>query len=256
MPPDPGPAMPPAPGTPSSRAIVQAWEWGEPRHPVDRALLLLDLAQPGADWADLAALSVGRRNARLLDLRAVLFGPVMPCFVTCPACSAALELALPARALRGAELPPPRPSYELLVEGIALRVRLPDSHDLAALVGLTDLEQARRHLIRRCVLDASRDGAPVTVESLPASVLAALADELHALEPPAALLLGLTCADCGHAWSASLDIAAYLWTELSGTARRLLRDVHELASAYSWPEDAILAMSDTRRQHYLELIRA
>jgi hypothetical protein len=91
---------------------------------------------------------------------------------------------------------------------------------------------------------------------LPATVVAALADEMHTLEPPSALMLGLTCASCGHEWSASLDIVGYLWTELSVVARRLLQEVHTLARAYGWHEDAILAMTDVRRQQYLGMIYA
>ena len=39
-------------------------------------------------------------------------------------------------------------------------------------------------------------------------------------------------------------------------ARRLLLDVHQLASAYGWSEMEILSLSATRRNAYLEMVRA
>lgn len=241
---------------PSTQEIVRAWEWGEPRHPIDRGLVLLDLAWPGAERPDLASLSIGQRNAILLDLRARLFGPTMRSFVSCPTCSAALGLELPVAGLRGDDLPPTDPLYDLKVKDMVLQVRLPDSRDLAALVAAGSLGDARGRLVRRCIVSATHDGLSVPIDSLPMEIIAALADEMHALEPPAALMLGLTCAECGHAWSAALDIVSYLWSEVSRTARQLLREVHDLARAYGWAEDAILALSDARRRQYLEMVRA
>jgi hypothetical protein len=34
----------------------------------------------------------------------------------------------------------------------------------------------------------------------------------------------------------------------------LLAEVHVLAGAYGWSEDAILALSPSRRQHYIALV--
>jgi hypothetical protein len=240
----------------SPRAVIEAWEWGRDRHPVDGALLLLRLALPEQDWADLAALSIGRRNAHLLEVREQLFGPTLSCYVRCPRCSAPLEFALRSPDLRGPKLPPPRSEYELTMEQLTLRFRLPDSRDLAALVGLDDVSAARERLLRRCLLGATRNGEAIALEALPASAITALADEVHSLDPLAILNLALTCDDCGHEWRAVLDPVAFLRAELTTLVRRLLREVHLLARAYGWREDDILAMSTARRQLYLEMIGA
>ncbi len=50
------------------------------------------------------------------------------------------------------------------------------------------------------------------------------------------------------------DTGAFLWLEISQTARRLLDDVHQLAWAYGWPESEILAMGQRRRQAYLDRV--
>ncbi len=53
-----------------------------------------------------------------------------------------------------------------------------------------------------------------------------------------------------------LDIGRFLWREVSVAARRMLAEVHLLASAYGWAERDILALCPVRRAAYLELAGA
>jgi len=66
--------------------------------------------------------------------------------------------------------------------------------------------------------------------------------------------LSLTCPACSQSSSAAFDIASFLWTEVEAWARRTLRDVHVLATAYGWREADLLALSPTRRRLYLDMI--
>jgi hypothetical protein len=50
------------------------------------------------------------------------------------------------------------------------------------------------------------------------------------------------------------DMLAYFWSEIQMGARRLLREIHVLASAYGWRESEILTLSAARRRAYLELV--
>ncbi|HRC75716.1 MAG TPA: hypothetical protein PLO33_08555, partial [Kouleothrix sp.] len=59
----------------SARDIVRAWDWGQDKHPVDRALALLALACPDLSYDALADLTVGQRDGRLLALREQALGP-------------------------------------------------------------------------------------------------------------------------------------------------------------------------------------
>ena len=70
-----------------------------------------------------------------------------------------------------------------------------------------------------------------------------------------AWVLALACPACGHRWQSVFDIAAFLWREIDAWAQRTLRDVHALARGYGWHESDILALTATRRQIYLEMIR-
>src|SRR6266498_4073232 len=87
----------------SAREIVQVWDWGQERHPVDRALLLLAIAQPELTANQITALTIGQRNSRLLALREQTLGPALHGFAQCSECGAALEFDVDARALRRAE---------------------------------------------------------------------------------------------------------------------------------------------------------
>ena len=75
-------------------------------------------------------------------------------------------------------------------------------------------------------------------------------------DPLAETLVNLRCAECGHQWEEELDIAAWLWVEIEARARRLLFDVHTLATAYGWSEHEILSLSEPRRTLYLEMVQA
>ena len=171
--------------------------------------------------------------------------------MTCPQCGDALEFTVSADDIRGVADPHgTNPHGELSMDGITVRFRLPDSRDLAALAGRTDAVAARLLLLRRCVTEATWGDADLAAEALPEAVVAALADRM---DPQADLRFRLTCESCDHEWQALFDIGAFLWTEISVAARRLLREVAALAKAYGWSEGDILAMGDTRRHTYLEL---
>jgi hypothetical protein len=236
----------------SARDVVHAWEAGRGRHPVDRALLLLALAHPDLTQAELAALTMGQRNRRLLVLRRDLLGPTLNGYAECPNCGQALEFEIDIGAILLPELT--EAAFTATVEGFDLEVRLPDSQDLAAVVGLEGLDSARRLLIERCILSARQDGAAVDLAALPDTLLPALAEAMSERDPQAETRFRLTCQDCGHSWSALFDIVSFLWTEIEAYAQRLLHETHTLARAYGWNEAEVLALSSTRRKFYLDLV--
>ena len=109
-------------------------------------------------------------------------------------------------------------------------------------------------LVRRCVSQALRDGTEVTVETLPEMVITALSTRIAESDPQAEVQLDLTCPSCAHRWQLTFDIVSFFWMEISAQAKRLLREVHILARAYSWREADILSLSPARRQFYLEMV--
>jgi hypothetical protein len=114
-------------------------------------------------------------------------------------------------------------------------------------------EAARADLVRRCVIRVTRAGESVPPAEWPADLAAGLAEAVAAADPLTDVRIALTCVRCGHGWAVGFDPAAFFWTELDALARRLLNDVHRLASAYGWHEADILAMSAARRATYLRM---
>ena len=96
----------------------------------------------------------------------------------------------------------------------------------------------------------------VDADALPAPVVASLSHAMAMHDPGGDLQIQLNCPRCAHQWQALFDIVPYLWSALEDWAQRTLADVHLLARAYSWSEREILGLSATRRQHYVEMVRA
>jgi hypothetical protein len=232
--------------------ILKVWEQGQVQHQLDKALTLLLAAFPDMNREKLAALSVGQRDAYLLALREVTFGPRLNCFAECPGCKGRLEFTIKTTDIR---LPgETKQELELTNGNLMLRYRMPNSLDLAAVAGFGDVDAARNLLVERCVLQVIRDGVQVGCNELSEEAKAELASHMAEHDPQAEVLLDLHCPACGHQWQMVFDIVSYFWSELSAQARRLLYDVHELALAYGWHESEILSMSDTRRQFYLGMV--
>jgi hypothetical protein len=239
----------------SNQDILALWEAGEPRHDVDRALLIAAAAYPGIDWSALTHLPVGRRDSLIIRLRERMLGDVIPVTVQCPACQERLEFDTSASELLSCcPAEDAGTMVELELGEYRARARPLDSADLTTLRDGLSRADARAHLIGRAVEGAWHEGAPVAAAALPEAMIAALAAKLVEVDPVADLSFGLSCPACSHGWSASFDITNYFWRELSAMARTMLEDVHLLATAYGWREDDVLAMSAARRAFYLSRI--
>ncbi|MFY1825769.1 hypothetical protein ACN47A_07640 [Myxococcus fulvus] len=233
--------------------LLGAWEAGYPHTSAGRALALLGAAFPERSLGALARLPVGARDSLLLSLREGTFGGAIWGLVACPRCGEQVELAFEVGDIRvptGAAAPE---VLEVERAGHAVRFRLPDSRDLAALASGRE-PAGPGQMLARCVVEARREGAHVEVRELPEDVVDAIGSAMEAADPQARVELATTCPGCGHGWAAGFDIAEFLWREVEAWAQRLLRDVHTLASLYGWSEEHILAMSPWKRQRYLELV--
>jgi hypothetical protein len=185
-----------------------------------------------------------------MEVRERAFGRRVTGLANCPACREEVELIFDLGAVRVDPAPHAGP---LLVRhgGYEVRFRLVDGDDLGSL--FPGAGEGVRRLLERCVLEAHREGEAVPPASLPAEVVAAVAEEMERQDPQARVELATECPACHRRWLTTFDIASFLWAEVAGWAHTLLRDVHVLARAYGWSEDAILAMRPWKRQRYLEM---
>lgn len=239
--------------------LLRLWEAEERARPAERAMVLLEAAADADEAEALGSLTIGARDARLLELRARTFGEILQARTRCPACGSEQELALAV-----SDLLAPR-AHEVDLDGgwqmldasdWRVRFRLPCALDLVEIGEATRPLDLRRALLERCVDAVERDGSPASSADLPEEVISAIASRMEELDPCADILLALSCGDCGSPWQAPFDIAAYLWAEFGVHAPRLLSEVDALARAYGWREMDILAMSSRRRRAYLELAGA
>ncbi len=232
----------------SPARILEVWESGARRHPLDRALLLLHQMRPDAVLPDLADLSIGQRDQLLLTLRRKLFGRELPGYVDCPACRTRLEFTLDTEAFRSAANHHP-------VEVDGLCVRQPTSRDLASVMNEPDPEQAAYRLAQRCCVTAAEE-SPHALPVLSAAQVAKIESTLAEIDTVADSVLDFTCTHCHHTWQTPFDIGDYLWREIDRYAGKLMQDIHMLARAYGWHERDILELSDVRRAAYIDRVLA
>ena len=218
-------------------------------------------------------LSVGDREALLLQLRRHTFGEVIDSVLDCPRqdCRERMDLSLAVDDLLLSPYLAPQPVYEATFdvgeEGYAgawtLRFLLPSGADQdAAAARLTSegASAAVELLAERCLVAVTGpSGAAVQPEewrdptvwpALRSTLSAAIADS----DPQAEILLHLTCPSCGESFSSHFDTATYLLAELAAEPGALYRQVHALACHYHWSEADILAMTPRKRRLYLTLL--
>lgn len=230
----------------STSELLDTWERGRRLHPLDRGLLILSTALPDSS-EDLADWPLGRLNRALLDFHAKAFGPRLQGWTSCR-CGEKVEFELDADALVSAQGEEPAGQTTLTVG--AERFRLPTSRDLAAVIAADDERSAAVGLLEMC-----REGGAEPL-ALSDAMLEEVEEQMVSADPMADIRLVLSCPTCSYEWEGALDVGRFVWEEIESRARRLLREVHQLARAYGWTETETLSLSPARRAMYLEMVQA
>lgn len=211
-------------------------------HPIDGAVRCLAIARPDLD--DPAGLPLGYRDAALLELRGQILGDQLTGQASCPECAEAATLELSVAAMRTAMTT--TSDWALDYAGRTLKLRPLTSRDAALAATAATTEQARNLLARTAI-----QGDEVDVdEDMASAVGASLAQHDTGSE----ILLACSCSSCGAAWNEVLDVARFVTTELAHHGVRLLTEVADLAWAFGWSEDTILALPEPRRRAYLAMV--
>lgn len=233
--------------------LLNLWDACARAGPLRGALELLAAALPGLTVEALALEPIGVRDARLMELRALLFGPAVAAVTACPECGERLDLAFALDDLR-----PERPEgvgegLRLVHDGIEIALRPPNSIDVATAPTSEGAERVRAHLLERCLSASAPDGRSVAMEDLPPEAIDRAVARMAEADPAADIQLDLVCPRCGREWSAVFDILLFLWGEIEEWAHATMADVHTLARAYGWSEAEVLALSPRRRGIYLTM---
>lgn len=228
--------------------LLSVWEDGARRHPIDRALLLLAIARPDTPPEQLADVPLGTRNAVLMALQSASFGPQLPSWADCRACGERMEFELDP-----AQLPDQVIETTVAIEVGGHRFQRPTSRHLARIADANDEEQAALQLLQDCA--EAPDELPLDTPGL-RRLMDAAQSAIEAADPWSDLSLLVCCPACGQEDEVTFDIAGYLWEEIDSHAQDLLDDIHSLAGAYGWTESEILALSNARRNAYLQRVQA
>ncbi|MBS0171519.1 MAG: hypothetical protein JSR62_14305 [Nitrospira sp.] len=234
----------------SDAAMLEVWEQGVGRHPLDQALLLLRYACPEQPFEAMCEWTIGQRDAHLMALRRQTIGDRIEAYDECPACRNGLEFELSCDALLSSGATSAETWTTIEQGGCAWELRRPTSRDLAVAITAADPEQARQIILSRCVRGETEDAAEAVWTGTDG---AALAGRLSELDPLAEVLIDLRCEQCGERWQALFDIVTFFWNELHARSRRLLQEVDLLARTYGWTEGDVLRMSEQRRGLYVEM---
>ena len=237
--------------------LLNVWEIGLNSSLIEKSLRLLSIAC-SKNLSDIATLSIGQRDTKLLQLREWMFGNRLHNIAHCPMCSTLVEWETDLKALY---LQSPSPGgvkneYNLKVDEFNLRFRLLNSNDLLKAASGNDSFDNSKKLLAKCIFQVQHEDQDYQADALPDNVWESLHQRIGQEDPQADIQMVVNCPACLHTWEAPFDIISYLWVEIDNWARHQLQEVYVLARAFSWSESDILSMSTQRRQFYLEMIRS
>lgn len=241
----------------SAQRILEVWEQGcsctnETRINETRTQALLGLAMPELSSESLSEIILGERNKKLLDIHQQMFGSVLQGYIECSECGEALDLEFEIGDFGFASISHISETHSIKQGNLTVEIRLPNSNDLNALESLNNIEEGRRLLLSRCILECHRDGSDISFQDISEDELGFIEEAVSSLDPRLEVVFDLQCPECAHTWKTPLEIGSFLWSEYDVYARQLLENVHVLASNYGWSEKNILSMSQQRRKYYLE----
>src|SRR5262249_37788245 len=150
----------------SAADLLAVWDLAANQSPARRTLALLAACSDRSQREEVIELSVGQGDARLLALRAQIFGTQLRSISSCPACDETLEFEVSTSDLRLASEPSPVGPIEMEHSGYRLRFRLPTTLDVANLDPDAEVETNRRKLLKRCLLSARQDDVEISADDL------------------------------------------------------------------------------------------
>jgi hypothetical protein len=224
---------------------------------------------------------VAERNQLLLRLHELTFGPVMNVFGECPECGARLEFDVSVHALASRlDNQPLADTITWESRGQRYTLRPVTTDDLVACLDLPELTAAQELLLSRCletspaIADADRSpearrysrcahdtGPPPDAPGAPrapdaSADSAEVLRRFEQLNAAAELNCAVECPGCASSQLLDLDLGRFVWAEVRTAARRLMAEIHDLASVHGWSEKSIARMSAARRGAYVELLSA
>lgn len=236
--------------------LLNLWESCMDKPLIETSLHLIATASSDHDLSGVASLSIGQRDARLLQLREWMFGTRLKNVAECPHCSEKIEWENEVKDLR---LQPLLPGvgkiYDVKIDAYNISFRLPTSHDLLHLKQSSPKTPANE-LLNRCINSISKENERVITSDLPVNIIEKINDMMSKEDPQADITMLVACPSCKSQWESGFDILSYLWAEINSWAKQILQEIFILAKFFGWSEREILEIGSKRRKLYLEMVRA
>lgn len=237
--------------------ILYLWESNIDSHPMDKALAILSRALPEFNRDQLAYLTQGKRDNLLLQVRQSTFGDRLQSFAQCPECGKVAEFPLSCERLCRC--------YNVIMdisrvisdndEG-RVSVRLSNGKGLerVELYQYKNKFEEKNVVYHKRVYKTNAGLAQSLAQPLPYEIDFTLNQSLANADPLPELIIAIDCPSCNCQWQAALDVISMLWKEIAMAATQVIQEVHELALAYGWREQDVLALTSMRRAAYLKLL--
>src|SRR5258707_12730681 len=198
----------------SAQEMRAVWERGLDQLPVERALTLLEASCPESEPRALAAMSIGRRDARLLTLREWAFGSRLTGCSVCKSCGQPLEIDIQVCDLRQSVADTEPGVVSLAAAGYELSLRPVNSLDLAACRNAGRKNDIARRLFERCLVEGrSTEGTAasgqITADDVPDEVAQMAMESVAKADPQADLEIVIACASCGQNTTEIFDVVAF-----------------------------------------------
>jgi hypothetical protein len=188
------------------------------------------------------SLSVGDRRAVIAELACRMGSRTRWVSSSCQTCQARFDVCIDRRALPVQPAGDDYPVTQVETRAGAVTVRVPTGADQEAIAGADD-HDAFVLLLRRCLT------GDVGVDTLDEEDLAAVENAIEVMTPQTTETVATRCPECGQPNEVTLpgDV------DTCGDDR-IFEDVHRLAGAYGWSEEAIVRLPLARRRRYLGLL--
>lgn len=236
----------------SGERLLVALDRAHGQHYLQCALTALALGMADVDLGDVEELPLFERDRLLLEMRALSFGPTLEATALCPACGATLEFTTSTAAvIRDLESQREQRSFEWTEDGTQLCLRAATTRDLFRSLDAGSIDAAEDAVLMGCLRVGEKPADETALRRWPS--VRAHFERMHAAT---LVSFRLACSQCGDQFTLDFDVPRFVWLEIRHAARRLLSDVHVLASHYGWNEREIVTMSPQRRAAYLEMLSA
>lgn len=240
----------------TDRDLLAAWDTGINLSLIERSLLLLSKVFPDRSLNEIGCLTIGERDACLLNIREQLFGSELNNVANCPNCSQKIEwkTSIDTLRLKGSNVIWNKEPIKMAYHGLQISFRIPNSKDILEIMEMENPEFRQSELLNKC-LSYSSFPSPTT-EPWPDGLQEAIIRKMEECDPQADISMKIVCPDCGHHWHMFFDIMRYLWSEIDDWAIKLIQDIYLLALNFGWSEHDILSLSRFRRNLYINMIYA